>query len=136
MTTYKNQMTMNILNNRNQRTSIFKTAALCLLGVLSLAFVSCDDDMDFQQSYPFTVETMSMPGKVTNGETVEIRCEKKDRRLRQYAYHQVFPFEGKGTLKMDNDITFLPNNRYYSKTRSSACTTTRNVTKRKTLSWW
>ena len=63
---------MNILNNRNQRTSIFKTAALCLLAVLSLAFVSCDDDMDFQQSYPFTVETMPVPK-----ETAEIRCDMK-----------------------------------------------------------
>ena len=46
---------MNILNNRNKRTSIFKAVALCLIAAVSFTLVSCDDDMDIQQSYPFTV---------------------------------------------------------------------------------
>ena len=46
---------MNILNNKNKRTSIFKALALCLFAAVSFTFVSCDDDMDIQQSYPFTV---------------------------------------------------------------------------------
>ena len=70
-------MTMNILNNKNKRISIFKTLALCLFAAVSLTLVSCDDDMDIQQSYPFTVETMPVPNKVTKGQTVEIRCELK-----------------------------------------------------------
>ena len=49
---------MNILNNKNKRTSIFKALALCLFAAVSLTLVSCDDDMDIQQSYPFTVETI------------------------------------------------------------------------------
>lgn len=68
---------MNILNNKNKRTSIFKALALCLFAAVSLTLVSCDDDMDIQQSYPFTVETMPVPNKVTKGQTVEIRCELK-----------------------------------------------------------
>ena len=48
---------MNILNNKNKRISIFKALALCLFAAVSLTAVSCDDDMDIQQSYPFTVET-------------------------------------------------------------------------------
>ena len=44
---------MNILNNRNKRKSIFKALALCLFAAVSLTLVSCDDDMDIQQSYPF-----------------------------------------------------------------------------------
>ncbi len=63
---------MNILNNKNKRKFTFKTLTLCLLAILSFAFVSCNDDMDFQQSYPFTVETMPVPK-----ETVEIRCDMK-----------------------------------------------------------
>ena len=63
---------MNILNNKNKRTSIFKALALCLFAAVSLTLVSCDDDMDIQQSYPFTVETMPVPK-----ETVEIRCDMK-----------------------------------------------------------
>ena len=61
---------MNILNNKNKRTPIFKALALCLFAAVSLTAVSCDDDMDIQQSYPFTVETMPVPNKVTRGQTV------------------------------------------------------------------
>ena len=90
---------MNILNNRNKRKSIFKALALCLFAAVSLTLVSCDDDMDIQQSYPFTVE---------------IRCELK--KTGDYANTlytiRYFQFEGDGTLKMDNGITFLPNDRY------------------------
>lgn len=74
-------MTMNILNNKNKRTSIFKALALCLFAAVSFTLVSCDDDMDIQQSYPFTVETMPVPNKVTKGQTVEIRCEFKKRAI-------------------------------------------------------
>ena len=105
---------MNILNNKNKRTSIFKALALCLFAAVSLTLVSCDDDMDIQQSYPFTVETMPVPNKVSKGQTVEIRCELK--KTGDYANTlytiRYFQFEGEGTLKMDNGITFLPNDRY------------------------
>ena len=105
---------MNILNNKNKRISIFKTLALCLFAAVSLTLVSCDDDMDIQQSYPFTVETMPVPNKVTKGQTVEIRCElKKTGDFANTLYTiRYFQFEGEGTLKMDNGITFLPNDRY------------------------
>ena len=105
---------MNILNNKNKRTSIFKTLALCLFAAVSFAFASCDDDMDIQQSYPFTIETMPVPNKVTKGQTVEIRCElKKTGDFTNTLYTiRYFQFEGEGKLKMDNGITFLPNDRY------------------------
>ena len=105
---------MNILNNKNKRISIFKALALCLFAAVSLTAVSCDDDMDIQQSYPFTVETMPVPNKVSKGQTVEIRCElKKTGDFANTLYTiRYFQFEGDGTLKMDNGITFLPNDRY------------------------
>ena len=105
---------MNILNNKNKRTSIFKALALCLFAAISLTLVSCDDDMDIQQSYPFTVETMPVPNKVTRGQTVEIRCElKKTGDFANTLYTiRYFQFEGEGTLKMAGGITFLPNDRY------------------------
>ena len=81
---------------------------------VSLTLASCDDDMDIQQSYPFTVETMPVPNKVTKGQTVEIRCELK--RTGEFANTlytiRYFQFEGEGTLKMAGGITFLPNDRY------------------------
>lgn len=105
---------MNILNNKNKRTSIFKALAICLFAAVSLTLASCEDDMDIQQSYPFTVETMPVPNKVTKGQTVEIRCELK--RAGDYANTlytiRYFQFEGEGTLKMAGGITFLPNDRY------------------------
>lgn len=105
---------MNILNNRNKRTSIFKAVALCLIAAVSFTLVSCDDDMDIQQSYPFTVEVMPVPNKVVKGQTVEIRCElKKEGDFSGTLYTiRYFQFEGEGSLKMDNGITFLPNDRY------------------------
>ena len=52
--------------------------------------------------------------KVTKGQTVEIRCElKKTGDFANTLYTiRYFQFEGDGTLKMDNGITFLPNDRY------------------------
>lgn len=105
---------MNILNNRNKRTSIFKAVALCLIASVSFILVSCDDDMDIQQSYPFTVEVMPVPNKITKGQTVEIRCElKKEGDFAGTLYTiRYFQFEGEGSLKMAGGITFLPNDRY------------------------
>lgn len=74
-----------------------------LFATVSLTLASCDDDMDIQQSCPFTVETMSMPGKVTKEQTVEIRCElKKTGEFANTLYTiWYFQFEGeKSTLKM------------------------------------
>ena len=57
---------------------------------------------------------MPVPNKVTKGQTVEIRCElKKTGDFANTLYTiRYFQFEGEGTLKMDNGITFLPNDRY------------------------
>ena len=105
---------MNIPNNKNKRTSFFKALALCLFAAISFTFVSCDDDMDIQQSYPFTVETMPVPNKVTKGQTVEIRCElKKTGDFANTLYTiRYFQYDGEGTLKLDNGLIFQPNDRY------------------------
>lgn len=108
-------MTMNIQNdNKKKRISIFHVMAALFMAVTAFTFASCDDDMDIQQSYPFTVETMPVPNKVMKGETVEIRCElKAEGRYSETLYTiRYFQFEGLGSLKMDNGITFLPNDRY------------------------
>ena len=34
-----------------------------------LGFTSCEDDLDVQQAYPFTVETMPVPKRLVQGET-------------------------------------------------------------------
>lgn len=48
-----------------------------ILFTLVLALTSCSDDLDVQQSYPFTVEVMPYGDKITKGQTVELRFEIK-----------------------------------------------------------
>ena len=91
-------------------------------GVLSVLFLSltvflltaCNDDMDVQQAYPFTVETMPVPTRIVKGETVEIRCElKREGRFSDARYTiRYFQPDGKGTLRMDDGMVLLPNDRY------------------------
>ena len=107
-------MTMNIKNIKNLRVKLMSMATVLFVGLRGCFLASCDDDLDIQQSYPFTVETMPVPNKVTKGQTVEIRCEMKKEGNYANALYTIryFQFEGEGTLKMDNGITFLPNDRY------------------------
>ena len=108
---------MNIKNNKNNknlRVKLMSMVTVLFVGLMGCFLASCDDELDIQQSYPFTVETMPVPNKVTRGQTVEIRCEmKKEGNYANTLYTiRYFQFEGEGTLKMDNGITFLPNDRY------------------------
>ena len=104
----------NIKNNKTLRVKLMSMVTVLFVGLMGCFLASCDDELDIQQSYPFTVETMPVPGKVTKGQTVEIRCEmKKEGNYANTLYTiRYFQFEGEGTLKMDNGITFLPNDRY------------------------
>ena len=108
---------MNIKNNKNNknlRVKLMSMVTVLFVGLMGCFLASCDDELDIQQSYPFTVETMPVPNKVTRGQTVEIRCEMKKEGNYANALYTIryFQFEGEGTLKMDNGITFLPNDRY------------------------
>ena len=105
---------MNIKNNKNLRVRFMSMATVLFMGLMGCFLASCDDELEIQQSYPFTVETMPVPNKVTKGQTVEIRCEMKKEGNYANALYTIryFQFEGEGTLKMDNGITFLPNDRY------------------------
>ena len=107
-------MTMNIKNIKNLRVKLMSMATVLFVGLMGFFLASCDDKLDIQQSYPFTLETMPVPNKVTKGQTVEIRCEMKKEGNYANALYTIryFQFEGEGTLKMDNGITFLPNDRY------------------------
>lgn len=57
------------------------TKALCgcwaILFALAFSLKSCDDDLDVQQSYPFSMEVMPYADKIANGETIELRFEIK-----------------------------------------------------------
>ena len=106
-------MTMN-MKKRNKQNAFAAIFSAMLATVVAIALVSCDNELDVQQGYPFTVETMPVPKRIVKGETVEIRCElKREGRFSDARYTiRYFQFEGEGSLKMDNGITFLPNDRY------------------------
>ena len=88
-----------------------------VMGVLTLAVFclsACDRDLDVQQSYPFTVETMPVQKDIVKGQTAEIRCMLKwEGNFADTRYTtRYFQPDGKGTLRMDNGAVFKPNDRY------------------------
>lgn len=118
--------------------SIFKK--LMALGCMTAAvfgFSSCDDELDIQQSYPFTVEIMPVPNKVTKGETVEIRCEMiKEGEFAEALYTiRYFQFEGEGTLKWTMVLPSCRTTAICWRMTSSVCTTHRSARRHRTSSW-
>ena len=77
-------------------------------------FTSCEDELDVQQAYPFTVETMPVPKRIVKGETAEIRCEiMREGYFSDTRYTiRYFQPDGEGTLRMDDGMVLLPNDRY------------------------
>lgn len=73
-----------------------------LVALVAVALVSCDNELDVQQGYPFTVETMPVPTRIVKGETVEIRCGlKREGRFSDARYTiRYFQPDGKGTLRI------------------------------------
>ena len=88
-----------------------------VMGVLSIAVFclsACDHELDIQQAYPFTVETMPVQKHIAKGQTAEIRCTlKRQGRFEDARYTiRYFQPDGRGRLKMDNGTVFKPNDRY------------------------
>ncbi|WP_307984337.1 DUF3872 domain-containing protein [uncultured Bacteroides sp.] len=88
-----------------------------VMGVLALAgfcLSACDNELDIQQAYPFTVETMPVQKHIVKGQTAEIRCTlKREGNFADTHYTiRYFQSDGKGRLKMDDGTVFKPNDRY------------------------
>ena len=88
-----------------------------VMGLLTLAVFclsACDRDLDVQQSYPFTVETMPVQKDIIRGQTAEIRCTlKRGGEFADTRYTiRYFQSDGKGLLKNDNGTVFKQNDRY------------------------
>lgn len=84
-----------------------------LIGILIL-MSACNDELDIQQVYPFKITTMPVQKNIKIGETAEIRFQ-----LHREGYYEeteyfirYFQPDGKGTLKMADGTTFLPNDLY------------------------
>ena len=102
------------MKKRNKQNAFATIFSAMLATVVAIALVSCDNDLDVQQGYPFTVETMPVPKRIVKGETVEIRCElKREGRFSDARYTvRYFQPDGKGSLRMDDGMVLLPNDRY------------------------
>ena len=94
---------MNIKNIKNLRVKLMSMATVLFVGLMGFFLASCDDELDIQQSYPFTVETMPVPKELKMNETAEIRCELKREGRWEDARYTIrwFLFDGEGTLKLD-----------------------------------
>ena len=89
--------------------------ALCAgIAMTSVLTVACDENLDIQQRYGFTLETMPVQKRLGVGETAEIRCTL----VREGEYDEArytiryFQPDGDGELRMDDGTVFLPNDRY------------------------
>ena len=88
--------------------------AVGLLAVVSLCLPACDRELEIQQAYDFTLETMPVQKDIRRGETAEIRCSlKRAGRFAGARYTlRYFQSEGKGMLRLDKGPALKPNDRY------------------------
>lgn len=84
-----------------------------ILFALVFSLTSCFDDLDVQQSYPFTVEVMPYGDKIANGETVELRMTIVPEGNYTNTLYTIryFQYEGKGVLKLVDGPTLVNNDR-------------------------
>ena len=84
------------------------------MAAIILILVACDDKLDVKQVYSFDLATMPVQKRITEGETVEIRCQI----VREGNYSETtfkiryFQPDGNGELRLDDGTVFLPNDRY------------------------
>ena len=110
-----------------------KIAIFCI-GLVSLVLTSCESELEIQQSYPFTVETMPVPKELNRNETAEIRCELKSEGDFDGTVYTIryFQYDAEGSLKLDTGLGFKPNDVICWRTGNSGCIILHYVTRRRT----
>ena len=84
--------------------------AVCAIAV---SLTSCSDDLDVQQSYPFTVEVMPYADKIAKGQTIELRFEIKPEGNYANTLYTIryFQYDGEGSLKLVDGPELVNNDR-------------------------
>ena len=107
---------------------MYKIIMGCYIVAALVLVTACNDNLDIQQAYPFSIETLPVPKRLKVGETAEIRC-----RLVRGGYYQptayqirYFQPDGKGKLEMDNGTVFLPTTFTRWRKKRSGSTTPRH----------
>ena len=101
------------------KTIINKIGGFRHFGIMAILFAlvatlsSCSDDLDVQQSYPFTVEVMPFGDKIVKGQTVELRFDIKPEGNYANTMYTIryFQYDGDGTLKLVDGSTLVNNDR-------------------------
>ena len=93
---------------------MYKIIVGCYIVAALVLVTACNDSLDIQQAYSFTVKTLPIPKKLKVGETAEIRCQLVRGGDYQPTTYQIRYFQpgGKEKLEMDNGTVFLPNDLY------------------------
>ena len=52
------------MKKRNRLNALAVISLAMLVALMAAALVSCDNELDVQQGYPFTVETMPVPTRI------------------------------------------------------------------------
>ena len=84
--------------------------AVCAIAV---SLTSCSDDLDVQQSYPFTVEVMPYADKIAKGQTIELRFEIKPEGNYTNTLYTIryFQYDGEGSLRLVDGPVLVNNDR-------------------------
>ncbi|MDL2228311.1 DUF3872 domain-containing protein [Bacteroidales bacterium OttesenSCG-928-K03] len=79
-----------------------------------LVLSSCNDKLEVQQKYLFTVTTMPAQSEIAEGETVEIRFQiHSEGHFEETEYFiRFFQTDGKGVLMLEDGTVLLPNDLY------------------------
>ena len=88
-----------------------------VMGVLSFAgfcLSSCTPELDVQQAYDFSLQTLPVQKDIIKGSVAEIRCSLKaegDFKDTRYTIRYFQP-DGKGELCLEDGTLLVPNDRY------------------------
>ena len=98
---------------KSNKKSFGVIAILTLVIAAVCGLTSCSDDLDVQQSYPFTVEVMPFADKITAGQTVELRFEIVPEGNYANTIYTIryFQYDGEGTLKLVDGPVLVNNDR-------------------------
>ena len=92
--------------------------AIWVMGVLSFAgfcLSSCTPELDVQQAYDFSLQTLPVQKDIIKGAVAEIRCSLKaegDFKDTRYTIRYFQP-DGKGELRLEDGTLLSPNDRYW-----------------------
>jgi len=91
-----------------------RTIIMIIVAAMLVLFTGCDDKLDVQQVYEFSVSTLPLQKKIKVCETVEIRFKliRTDKYEGAKYYFNFFQPEGKGYIQNENRAILIPNNTY------------------------